>query len=88
MKTFKEYLKEGFDSKDAKYHESQLEKAKKSYLDSVNTIEDMIHEIVEASDYNIENTKNMVYKSLDAFNADFGRIVKHLENLIKKAQGK
>lgn len=86
MKTFKEYLTEGIDSRDIKYFENTMKAISDAHSKSYEEMLELLREIVEESDYDVEVVKNAVYKALEVYDMSFAKVKKALERLLKRAQ--
>ena len=86
MKTFKQYLNEGIDSRDIKNFENTMKSITDAYAKSCEEAEELLGEIVEESDYDVEFEKNAVYKALEIYDTGFAKVKKALERLLKRAQ--
>ena len=86
MKTFKQYLNEGIDSRDIKNFENTMKTITDAYAKSCEEAEELLREIVEESDYDVEVEKNAVYKALEIYDTGFAKVKKALERLLKRAQ--
>ena len=86
MKTFKEYLTEGIDSRDIKNFENTMKAISDTHSKSYEEMEELLKEIVTESDYDVEVEKNAVYKALEVYDMSFAKVKKALEKLLKRAQ--
>lgn len=86
MKTFKQYLTEGIDSRDIKNFENTMKAISDTHSKSYEEMEELLREIVEESDYDVEVEKNAVYKALEVYDMSFAKVKKALERLLKRAQ--
>ena len=86
MKTFKQYLTEGIDSRDIKNFENTMKVISDAHSKSYEEMEELLREIVEESDYDVEVEKNAVYKALEVYDMSFAKVKKALERLLKRAQ--
>lgn len=86
MKTFKQYLNEGVDSRDVKNFENTMKAVSDTHSKSHEEMEELLKEIVTESDYDVEVEKNTVYKALEVYDMSFAKVKKALEKLLKRAQ--